>query len=145
MRSKTEATHSRNRVVTPRHGTAPETSTWKRSNEKRWVGVRSNERQQRLHEEEEDGCEAERRLHTLVRSHHQMAKNWVRVTRLCMRYVSTQARPHVGAPVVDEAARDDQLGKCVARVHGSTNLLKLKPQRLLRKGESAQQNGDERD
>ena len=26
----------------------------------------------------DDACEAERRHHTLLRSHHQMAKNWVR-------------------------------------------------------------------
>ena len=44
---------------------------------KRQVGVRSNERRRRLHEEkgEEDGCEAKRTFHTLVSSNHQMANN----------------------------------------------------------------------
>ena len=62
----------------------------------RWVEVRSNERWQHLHEEEEDGCEAERRLHTLVKSHHQMMKNRVGVTHLCMRHVSTHTSPTMG-------------------------------------------------
>ena len=68
VRSNTEATHSRSRAVPTGHGTAPEASTWKRSTTSVGIGVRSNERQQRLHDEDEDECEAERRLHTLARS-----------------------------------------------------------------------------
>ena len=44
----------------------------------------------------------------LLRSHHQMAKNWVRATRRCMRQAGTHSGPTLGAPVVDEAARVDQ-------------------------------------
>ena len=40
-------------------------------------------------DEREDG----RRLHTLARSHHQVAKNWVRVICRCVWYVSEQTGP----------------------------------------------------
>ena len=66
VRSNTEATKSR--AVPTGHGTAPEASTWKRSTTSVGIGVRSNERQQRLHDEDEDECEAVRRLHTLAKS-----------------------------------------------------------------------------
>ena len=73
MRSKTEATHSRNKGGHTKAWNGARDLDLEEEHEKRWVGVRSNERQQRLHEEEEeeeeeDGCEAKRRLHTLVRS-----------------------------------------------------------------------------
>ena len=65
------------------------------------------------------GCGIERRRPMQLRSHHQLAKKKLVEGDPLVHAVGVRAAgPHVGTPVMDVAARDDQLGDHVGRVHG---------------------------
>ena len=60
------------------------------------------------------------RLHTLARSHHQMAKNWLEGDPPVHAIGELTHRPHIGSSVIDESTPNDQLREDVARMHELT-------------------------
>ena len=85
----------------------------------------------RHHVEDDDACEAERRHHTQLKSHHQMAKTLGEGDPPVYAESEHANGAQVGAPVVDVAASDDKLGDdklgddTVKRFHVSARLASL--------------------